>query len=125
MNLYKIYFTHYSPKDSEDGIKEYLVASNDREVYEYLDSTYNWDLWKDRSKDGNTFPIYEDEYQYKEIGRELYEDHIIRVRGDINSEFSEVDDAYYGVTHFGWELIREDISESEYQVLKDLGVVNG
>ena len=38
MNLYKVLFSHYAPKDSETGIKALLLANNDEQVYEWIAS---------------------------------------------------------------------------------------
>ena len=45
MKLYEIGKTHYAPKDSEYGIQEYVVANNDKEVFDYLKTGYTY--WED------------------------------------------------------------------------------
>jgi len=52
MNLYKITFSHVAPKDLAEGIKGYLLAENDEQIYNYIDKTFNYDCWED-SEDYN------------------------------------------------------------------------
>ena len=36
INLYAVLFTHYAPKDSEEGISQYIAAPGDSEVLKRL-----------------------------------------------------------------------------------------
>ncbi len=109
MNLYKIIFSHTAPKDTERGIKTYLLAKNDEEVYNYVDKVFNCGCWKDNEKDGEIFKIYNKDY--KIIGTETFHEKIIRLKGEINDEDYDFSDAYYGISLYGWELIKENIKD--------------
>ena len=88
MKLYKIMVTHYAPKDFHSSIQEYVVATCDRDVFEYLASGYAY--WEDILE-------YCDDEEY---AREEYEE-ILRNKGDDR----EVSDLYYGATQYGWEEV--------------------
>ena len=48
MKLYKIIFTHYSPKDSKTGIRTYIIANDDAQVMRLVDSKYCWGRWQEK-----------------------------------------------------------------------------
>lgn len=103
MNLYKIHFLHYTNESTVEGLKEYLVADSDEGVYHYVDKEYNNDNWNDFS--------------------DFSSNQIIEAKGDINLDDRD-DEAYYGVTLFGWELIKENIDINNYSKIIELGVIN-
>jgi hypothetical protein len=106
MNLYKIVFSHSAPKDTSHGIKTYLLANNDDEVYDYIDREYAYGVWSDTETDNEIFNVYDDDYNV--IGNELFHGKIIRLKGDINDDDVDFADAYYGITLYGWEIIESD-----------------
>ena len=129
MNLYRIEFMHYAPKDCECGIKTYIVANNDEEVYEWLKSEpiisggrtlYN--CYSNYEEDGKTFDIFDDGYNI--IGEETFRDKMIRLHGEMYDEESDVSDAYYGVTHYGWSLIEDDILIEQIETLRHCKVLS-
>ena len=93
MKLYEIGKTHYAPKDSEYGIQEYVVANNDKEVFNYLKTGYT--CWEDIvnycESDGESLE------DAKNILNEIFENH-----GDNR----EVYDLYYGATQYCWEEVK-------------------
>lgn len=91
MKLYKIMVTHYAPKGFHNSIQEYVVATCNRDVFEYLGSGYAY--WKE---------IVED---YDEDAMETYNE-ILTNKGDDR----EVCDLYYGATQYGWEEV--ELSEN-------------
>ncbi len=102
MNLYEIRFKHYSPKDSKDGILTYLLANTDEEVYSWIrsepeDICVSWMYYDD---------VDDESYD------EDFKDRIINCCGDMYDEESEVSDLYYGATQYGWECVKEDISDN-------------
>lgn len=130
MNLYKILFSHTGPKDSETGIKTYVLAKNDEDVYEWIasepdvnDDGHLFNSWKDKEDDEEEFDIYDDNYNV--IGTENFKEKIIRLNGEIYDDDHDYDDAYYGITLFGWELIKENFDTNSvcYTNLVDLGVI--
>ena len=110
MNLYEIIFRHHSQKDSETGTKCLLFAKDDNAVYEWLAKEKT--NWSYRETDGN----------YTFDG-EPYKDRIIRLKGDMDDEYEEYDDLYYGKTVYGWKLLREDILGDDIKnLLLDLNI---
>jgi hypothetical protein len=121
MNLYKIIFSHHSPKDSEYGIKALLLADNDEEVYEWISSEQDFNVcWKEKENDCEVFNIYDDEYEV--IGEENFKEKIVRLNGEINDESVDFSDSYYGITLYGWELLKKDVL-TDYSELIELGIV--
>ena len=96
MNLYKIIFEHSGPKSQETGIKEYVLAENSTRIYEYIDDKYCYGCWSD-------YPG------------------LFEICGDINDEDYDFSDAYYGITLYGWELVKENIEDCSSMI--ELGVV--
>ena len=83
MKLFKIKVTHYAPKDFHSSIQEYVIANNDREVFDYLAKGYA--CWNEMLGDS-------DECEYWEI---------LENKGDDR----EVYDLYYGATQYSWEEV--------------------
>lgn len=102
MNLYSIDFIHFSPKDSETGIKGLLISESDEEVYNYISKKYaDWD--------------------YNEEDDDEFRERTIEVRGEMNDEYYEPTDLYYGAIAYGWTLIKEDITDD---LLRELVSIN-
>lgn len=119
MNLYRILFRHYAPKDSHSGITTYLLANNDEEVYTYIDSI-NYGMWSDKNEECPKLNIYDDEYIV--IGTESFKEKMIRIKGLMFDEDYELTDLYYGKTLYGWEVIKEDVNVKDYKELIELGI---
>ena len=122
MNLYRITFSHTAPKDREEGIKGYLIAENDEQVYNYIDKTYNYGCWKDNEEDEDKelIEIYDDDYNV--IGIETFKEYMLRINGEQNDENYDYSDAYYGITLYGWEKVKEN-AEGDYTEMIDLGII--
>lgn len=121
MNLYKIKFLHASQKDTKEGIITYALADSDELLYEYIDSTYNYDCWEGENLNNKLLDIYDDNYNI--IGTESFREKIIRIKGEMNDEDADFSDAYYGITLYGWELVEENTNELHYSHLIELGVI--
>jgi hypothetical protein len=123
MNLYSIDMCHYSPKDSESGIITYLLANSAEEVFDFISNNGRdlgiFNCWNEKVEDGEIFDIYVDN---EIIGTETYRERMIRLEGEINDPDNDYSDAYYGITHYGWALVKTDISELETNVLLDLKI---
>jgi|LakMenEpi03Aug12_release.lakeMendotaPanAssembly.Ray.scaffolds.fasta_scaffold171238_6 hypothetical protein len=113
MNLYVLKFRHYSPKDNIEGIITYLVAESSEQVYEWLKSEPEvgektiYNSYQDNEDDGKEYDIYDNNYNC--IASENFKNHMIRLCGEMFDEDTDVSDAYYGVTHYGWELVAEGV----------------
>ncbi len=124
MNLYKITFIHTSPRDREDGIKGYLLAENDEQVYNYIDENLNGECWKDadEAEDSEPIELYDDDY--KVIGTETFKQKMLRIKGEQNDgDYDFSDDDYYGITLYGWELVIEN-TEGDYSEMIELGIIS-
>ena len=120
MKLYKILIEHCAPRDRIVAVAGYLYAENDRDVYFYVDKHLNYDAWEDRHDEAieNEEPFYIYDDDYNEIGAETYRERLIRLRGSMNDENSSYDDAYYGVTHYGWEELDSDLTAISNELFK-------
>lgn len=117
MNLYKVSFKHYAPKDVSEGIVCYLVADNDENVYEWFKSGIE------------SFTEYEHYTTYSEYETDgtkhdgtPFKESIISTKGCMNNEFEEVYDLYYGATQYSWELVSKHLVQEDIDTLKKLGV---
>jgi len=126
MNIYKIEFLHASPKDREMGLKCLLLAENEEQVYEWIKSEpeigerslYNG--WADSEEENEEFEVYNDNYDV--IGKENFKQKMIRLKGQMNDDDYDYSDAYYGITLFGWSLLKENVN-TDYSELIELGIV--
>lgn len=120
INLYKIVFSHSAPKDTEEGIKGYILAHNDVEVYECIDKEFNNGCWKDTEADNEMF---QRDGVVSQTGGETFREKIIRLKGEINDEDFVFDDAYYGIKLLGWELVAEDVAPEDFSKSIELGII--
>lgn len=104
MNLYKIVFAHYGPKDSEYGTRCLLLAKDDEDVYNWLagDSNELYLTWLDEEEDDDEF-----------------KERIISNQGQIDDESVDTSSMFYGVTIYGWELLKEDVKDEGLECLGD------
>lgn len=116
MNLYRIVFSHTAPKDTKEGILTYLLAENEEEVYNYIDKEYNCGCWKDQEDENEILDIFNDSFDI--IGTETFREKIIRLNGEMNDEDYDYSDAYYGITLYGWKLIKEDTNEDFTELIE-------
>ena len=120
MNLYKIIFSHICQKDSVIGIKKYVVAQDEIDVYDYIDKNYNYGCWKDKEECKEMFDVYNDNSEV--IGKQTFKEKILGLRGEIEDEDYDYSDAYYGITLWGWEIVKENIMFDMNEFV-DLGIV--
>ncbi len=122
LKLYELLFKHYSQKDSEEGVICYLVANSDEEIYEFIKSEPNipdgtkcgrniFNSWK--YKDDKEDSSYEDGYKAR----------LIECCGEMFDDYADISDLYYGLTHYGWKCVCEDISKYQIVVLRKCGIV--
>lgn len=118
MNLYRIISSHYSPKDSFTSTLCFLLADNEEQIYNFIKNC------------SSIFEEYvawcgaEDDLYWNEETNEddlTHKEWVVLNKGELDcDEFLE--DLYYGQTLFGWELVKEDITESDQLVLTNLKV---
>jgi len=119
-NLYKVLFSHTAPKDQRVGIDSYVVAENAEQVYSIIDEKYNHGSWKDREEENEQFDIEDEDWNI--IGSESFKEKIVRIEGQMNDEDYDYSDAYYGITLYGWEFVKE-ITEDEEKALISVGII--
>lgn len=121
MKLFKIVIRHCAPRDKKENIVGWFLAPDDETVMHYIDRELLSGIWSDRQEDSLNSPltIY-DEYGHK-IGTEHYFERMLRVKGEYFDENASYDDAYYGVTHYGWEA-GIDVAPEQEAILLTLGV---
>jgi len=122
MNLYKILVKHLAPKDSHESVECYMIAENESELYDLLCEFTYWN-----EKDVECFcelhiPDFPESFTYEYCEKAMKE-YIITTKGEIGSRWAGWDDLYYGKTHYGWELVKENISEEEIKVLTELNIL--
>lgn len=112
MRLFPIKFTHYSPKDSEEGVKGYVLAETEREAMKHIDFNFGNQCWH------NADPLEVWDEKLEKIVEVSFLEKIMKERG----EFWEVPtDLDYGATQWGWDEGVE-ISEEDAAVLLRLGI---
>ncbi len=125
MNIYKIQLGHAAPKDWSISMLGYILADNDDQVYEYIKSEPEinghsaFNSWKDKEEEKEEFEIFDK--QFNLIGTETFKQKIIRLKGEINDESVDFTDSYYGISLYGWELVKENAEN--YQSAVELGIL--
>lgn len=120
-------FEHFSPKDSQQGLITYLVANSSEDVYEWFkkepqlpDGNRLFNSYKYSEEDNKVFELYDDKYNI--IGEENFKEKMIRLGGEMFDEDRELNDLYYGLTLYGWELVKEGVKPDALQMIKDYGI---
>lgn len=126
MNLYSIDFAHAAPKDIEKGIKCYLLAENDEQVYEWIKSEPKltdrtmFNSWADAEEENEPTEIYDEDYNV--VGKETFKEKMIRIKGEMNDYDYDYCDAYYGITLYGWTAVKENVTADFTEMIK-LGII--
>lgn len=106
MNLYKITVGHAAPKDWCKTMIGFVLAENDEQMYEYIASEptinghYIINSWNDKDEEDEESPAD-------------FRKRIIEIKGEINDEGYDFSDSYYGITLYGWELMKENIGDHD------------
>lgn len=136
MILVKVGFTHYSPKDSESGIAEYVLADTLDQAVAHIDDKHMFGWLKDAEADGDEGSYSPDEdwltadRRAEATAAGLSVDEYGSVCGPAHTLtrwlggtfWKDTDDAYYGVTHYDWRQCRV-VDEADAAVLVRLGLV--
>lgn len=123
MKLFKILIRHCSPKDCEEAIHSWVIAADEPAVLAYVDKELAYGCWTDQHNDSLDEPLTIYDKDYNEIGTENYLERMLRVRGEFFDPDASFDDAYYGVTHYGWEEGLE-ITQEQKDTLVKLGILS-
>jgi hypothetical protein len=112
MRLHAVKFAHYSQKDSEEGIKGYVIADTEEQVMLFIDANYRHDSWSDEGM----LDVWDDKLE--KLIEVPYLEKIRKERGEF---WEEVSDLYYGATQYGWDEGQE-ITPEEAAILIRLGI---
>ena len=112
MRLHAVKFMHYSQKDSEEGIKVYVIADTEDQVMRYIDVNYRHDSWSE----GEMLDVWDDKLE--KLIEVPYREKIKKERGEF---WEEPEDLYYGATQYGWDEGQE-ITPEDAAVLIRLGI---
>ena len=117
-SLFRIVVLHGAPKDSHKSTETYLVAESEEAVCEWINKEKQHGYWFDEDDESEQNMRYEDDSYEKEIP---FREWVMKKRGDLDDE-EGWEDAYYGVTKWGWEPI--EASAEDIAVLLRLGIAN-
>jgi len=147
MLLVELGFVHYSPKDSEQGVKELIVCRDLAQAVEYIDQEHMFDALHDAKNDHDNQAGYRDEGSHS-LGENWFEQNQakkieaealgLKVETDEfddsvegpsylittwlrSTAWTGADDAYYGVTHWDWSK-SQPIADEDVAVLLRLGL---
>lgn len=141
MILVELRFVHYSPKDSKEGIKEFLIANDEAQAVAYIDNEHMYDSL---FEDDDVIELGDEDMESFYPSKEWWESHPgmkekaiaaglevdeYNVSGKSKSitlwykgtTWQDTDDAYYGVTHWDWSRQRP-LNPDEVAMLIELGV---
>lgn len=122
MKLYELLFRHYSQKDSEEGIICYLVANSDEEIYEFIKSEPTIPDGTEWGRSIYNSWKYKDDEEYSSYD-ENHKQRLIECGGEMFDDYADISDLYYGLTHYGWKCVCEDIGHAQIEILQRVGVV--
>ena len=111
--LYKIKVLHGGPKDSHESIETYLIAENDLEVFNWIDQNKCYGYWGNQDLEEGEETGYYDKND-NEISMKEW---ILANKGDLSDE-NGWEDAYYGVTKWGWEEVADSYDFDFEQLVK-------
>lgn len=122
LKLYELLFRHYSQKDNKEGIICYLVANSDEEVYEFIKS-------EPKIPDGTKYgrSIF-NSWKYKDDKEdssyeEGHKERLINCSGEMFDDYADISDLYYGLTHYGWRCVCEEITNEQISILRNCSVI--
>tara|TARA_R110000744_G_scaffold56820_1_gene119743 strand:+ start:8727 stop:9050 length:324 start_codon:yes stop_codon:yes gene_type:complete len=102
---------HGAPKDSHTSTQTYLVANDEEEVANWIDKEKKFGDWFDNDND-----YYADDDYEKPI---TFREWVMLNKGDLDDE-EGWEDAYYGVTKWGWKHI--EATQDNIETLLRLGI---
>lgn len=117
MKLYRIIVLHGAPKDSHTATETYLVAKDEEKVARWIQAKKCHGYWLDPEEgEEPSMRCHPDDWQ-KEI---TFREYVMLKRGDLEDD-EGWEDAYYGVTKWGWEEI-ESATDKDISRLVELGI---
>lgn len=123
-NLYRILSSHYSPKDGHDSIMGYIICENEEQVFDVMKDSLKFDYkhscigWIGDLEEDDGYYIDDDLDRFIEC---THKERILAEKGELRCD-EYLEDLYYGQTLYGWELAKENLSESEIETLTSLKI---
>ncbi len=135
MILVILRFTHYSPKDSESGIKELIIADSLDKIVAYIDREHLYGYLAEEVLEEGSFSQIDEWWKANPTKRAealkagLKIDEYGDVTGDARvltrwlegTVWQEISDAHYGVTQWDWSESKE-VSLANVAILSTLGL---
>lgn len=121
MRLYKIIVEHSSPKDSQYGTICMKVFNTTDELYDYFKNPYTKETYINTEE----YPsLYMDFFDNEDTKKEEadYKEQWLANEGDIDAEYVEYQDLYYGLSVYGFTDMGE-ITQEEFDVLNKLKLI--
>jgi hypothetical protein len=119
MKLYRVNFEHFAPRGSKDGLLFFTLADSDEEMAKLINKITHG-LYEDL-EDLIDFSTEDDSYSTETVMQR-----ITRTRGDMNDaendQYTPYEDAYYGVTLYGWEEV-PNYTSAQVEVLLQLNLL--
>ena len=114
-------FKHFSPKDSKQGILEFIIGKTREEILEYINEEYLYGEYGEQIVYGQIDESLKEKAEL--IGIEV--DEFLAIKGTkeqfirlfCNTFWEHPEDCYYGVTKYDWSEITH-IEELEIETLK-------
>ena len=126
-HIYSLNFRHFTPKDSETGHICFVIANNDEQILDWLNTdpsnlgiNGNWVLgWKDNLEEEIELVVdlYQDEKN--EYISKFWKSKLDN-RGDIDNDDVRIGNPYYGATLYGWKLLKKNVNPNDYKNLEEL-----
>lgn len=98
--LFRIIVLHGAPKDIHQSTETYLVAESEEAVCAWINKEKQHGYWFDEDSEDEPNVRYDDDNETEVPFR----DWVMKKRGDLEDE-EGWEDAYYGVTKWGWEPV--------------------
>lgn len=102
--LYRIKVLHGAPKDSHTSTETYLLAEDDEEVAYWIEQNKHHGNWFTPYDGDEPRMCYADDDYLDDEDMITFKEWILKNKGDLEDE-EGWEDAYYGVTKWGWEEV--------------------
>lgn len=106
MPLFRILVLHASPKDTHKATETYLSAADDEEVAQWINKTKKYDSWFDTDR-----TVYHEDQDIP------FREYVMLNKGDLEDDYG-YEDAYYGVTKWGWEPVPAATDEDIRRIIE-------
>jgi hypothetical protein len=112
--VYRIEVGYFCQKDNHQSIEGFVVCENDLEVYKFMNE--NLANWDEQGEDKAADDWREEGYSFKE--------EIIKSKGDLDNEDTELTDLYYGLTLYRWVEHEHDATVEEFRLAMGKFILN-